>query len=331
MTQLWSVPSEGGYLYSDNLSDHLRMEAQPLTKFRQLCHLPDEEFGGLNRGDTFRWNVYSPLATRGRRLSETSPIPESGFTVAQRSMTVFEAGISTPYTGKLSALAKHQVTGIIDRTLRDDNRKFHDTEVYLQFASTPLRASPTSGNSTTSVDVNTNSTAPTTNNVNMGTGHLKAISDFMKERNIPAFADDCYVCVSHATTFRPFKNELESLRMYTETGIAQIFRGELGKYEDIRFIEQNQIPKGGANDSTTFDVWAGATGADAWNNAKSSWAFFVGGDTCLEAPVIPDEIRAKLPGDYGRSHGIAWYYLGGYGLVHPDATNARIVMWDSAA
>jgi len=24
-------------------------------------------------------------------------------------------------------------------------------------------------------------------------------------------------------------------------------------------------------------------------------------------------------------------YLGGFGLVHDDATNARIVMWDSAA
>jgi len=32
--QLWSVPSEGGYLYSDELSDYLRNQVQPLTKFR---------------------------------------------------------------------------------------------------------------------------------------------------------------------------------------------------------------------------------------------------------------------------------------------------------
>lgn len=63
----------------------------------------------------------------------------------------------------------------------------------------------------------------------------------------------------------------------------------------------------------------------------SSWCFFLGGDTVTEAVCVPEEIRAKIPGDYGRSRGIAWYYLGGFGLVHTDPTNARVVMWDSAA
>ena len=57
----------------------------------------------------------------------------------------------------------------------------------------------------------------------------------------------------------------------------------------------------------------------------------LGGDTVTEAIVLPEEIRGKIPGDYGRSRGIAWYYLGGFGLVHPDAANARVLMWDSAA
>ena len=57
----------------------------------------------------------------------------------------------------------------------------------------------------------------------------------------------------------------------------------------------------------------------------------MGSDTVLEAPAIPEEIRAKLPGDYGRDKGIAWYYLGGAGLTHQDATNARVILWDSAA
>lgn len=54
-------------------------------------------------------------------------------------------------------------------------------------------------------------------------------------------------------------------------------------------------------------------------------------DTVTEAIVIPEEIRAKLPGDYGRAKGIAWYALGGFGIIHSNATNARILMWDSAA
>lgn len=120
-------------------------------------------------------------------------------------------------------------------------------------------------------------------------------------------ADD-YGCITHPTSLRTFKNSLESIHQYTETGLVHIFNGEVGRYEGTRFIEQNFIPKGGANDSTTFDPWTGT--ADAWNNAKSSWAFFFGGDTVTEAVVLPEEIRAKIPGDFGRSRAIAWYYLG---------------------
>jgi hypothetical protein len=170
--------------------------------------------------------------------------------------------------------------------------------------------------------------ASQTNNVALGTGHVKAIVDAMKEQFIPPYIADDYVCVSHPSTFRNFKNQLESIHQYTETGITFIFNGEIGRYESTRFIEQSFIAKGGAANATTYNVWTQT--AQPWANGLSSWAFFMGGDTVTEAICIPEEIRAKIPGDYGRSKGIAWYYLGGFGLVHPDSTNGRIVKWDSA-
>lgn len=327
--QVWSVPSEGGYLYSNELSDTFRSQVQPHTKFRQLCDAKDGSAKGLHRGAQFYWDVFSSVSNQGRRLAESSPIPETGFTVAQKSLTVYEAGNSVPYTGLLSDLAKGDIVSIIDKTLKDDARKYFDIEAYLQFDATQLRAGPTSGTSTTAITLDTAGTCSTTNNVEMGTGHVKAIVDTMKERNIPPFMGDDYACLTHVTTLRTFKNSLESIHQYTETGLVHIFNGEVGRYEGCRFIEQNFIPKGGAEDSTTFDPWSQT--ADAWNNGKSSWAFYFGGDTVTEAICIPEEIRAKLPGDYGRSRGIAWYYLGGFGIVHDDATNSRIIKWDSAA
>jgi len=50
-----------------------------------------------------------------------------------------------------------------------------------------------------------------------------------------------------------------------------------------------------------------------------------------EAIAVPEEMRGKIPTDYGRSKGIAWYYLGGFGIVHTSAINTRIVKWDSQA
>ncbi len=199
----------------------------------------------------------------------------------------------------------------------------------MQFNATQLRASTTT--STTSITLDTGGTASQTNNVALGTGHVKAIVDTMKERNIPPFVADDYVAVSHPTTWRNFKNSIETLHQYTETGLAHIFNGEIGRYESVRFIEQTFIPKGGPGSSgPPYDPWSGV--ANAWTNGQSSWAMFMGADTVTEAICIPEEVRGKLPGDFGRSRGIAWYYLGGFGIVHAnDATNSRIVKWDSAA
>lgn len=97
-------------------------------------------------------------------------MPETNFTVAQNSLTVVELGNSVPYTGKLTALAKHDVLKIIHKGLKNDARKSFDIEAFLQFKQTPLRAAPTSGTSTTAVTVTTNSATATTNNVAMGSG-----------------------------------------------------------------------------------------------------------------------------------------------------------------
>lgn len=62
--------------------------------------------------------------------------------------------------------------------------KYFDIEAFLQFKNTALRAEPASGTSTTSINLDTSGTATVTNNVALGTGHVKAIVDTMKERNI---------------------------------------------------------------------------------------------------------------------------------------------------
>lgn len=328
--QLWSVAAEGGYLYSDELSDILRNALQPAQRFRQLCDAQDGTLKGLNKGDAFHWNIISDVGTQGRELSETQVMPETGFTISQGTLTVTEYGNSVPFTGKLQTLAKHQVVEIIEKALKNDASKLFDIIAHAQFKTTPLRVAPTGGTSTDSITLTTNSATATTNDVALATGHVKAIGDTMRERNIPAYTPDGdYIAISHPTTFRPIANELEDIHQYTGEGMAMIMRGEKGRYEGFRFIEQNNIPKGGANDSTTWDAYTRT--ADAWNNAKSSWAFFCGADTVTEGIVLPEEIRAKLPGDYGRSKGIAWYYLGGMKIIHSAATDARIVMWDSAA
>jgi hypothetical protein len=215
--------------------------------------------------------------------------------------------------------------------LKNDAVKTFDIAAHAQFNNTLLRVCPAAaGTSTGTLVLTTTGTMTATNNIAFRSTHAKLVSDTMKERNIPAYTGDDYFAIAWTTTFRPVKNDLESIHQYTSEGFRMIMNGEIGRYENIRFIEQSFIPKGGAADSTTWNATTGT--ADAWTSAND-WIFFFGQDTVMEGIVVAEEIRAKLPGDYGRSKGVAWYALTGFGIVHADTgftDQARILKWDSA-
>jgi hypothetical protein len=92
--QIWSVAAEGGFLYSDEMSEFLRLKVQELTKFRQFADAEDGTQKGTGAGELFVWDIVSNVARQGRRLNETLPIPETNVTVNQGSLTVTEWGNS---------------------------------------------------------------------------------------------------------------------------------------------------------------------------------------------------------------------------------------------
>lgn len=320
--QVWAVNSLGGYMYSRQLSNVLRMAVQPLVKFRQFSDVRDASQQGKKKGDVFTWDVFSDVATAGGVLVETNTMPETNFTITQGTLTITEAGNSVPYSGKLDNLSKFPVMELIQKVLKNDAVKTFDRFAWNQFNQTPLRVVPTGGTDTAAVTLTTNGTVTGTNNVAYGNAHAKTIVDTMKERNIPAYLGDDYYALAWPSTLRGFKNNLETIHQYSDTGFKLIMNGEIGRYENVRYVEQTNIAKGTGTDGITQTTWT---------NAKSDWIFFFGNDTVAEAIAVPEEMRGKIPSDYGRSKGVAWYYLGGFGIVHTLAANARIVKWDSAA
>ena len=311
--QLWATGSLGGYLYSLELSDTLRNALQPLVKFRQFADAKDFLSIGQKHGQVVTWDVVSDVATQGTTLVETATIPVTNVTISQGTGTVYERANSIPYTGMLDSMSKFEVEQFINKALKNDAKKSLDQMCYDAFNTTPLRVVAAAGTSSTAITLTTNGTATLTNNVGLGKGHVRAIGDLMLERNIPPFVDDDYVGMAHPTTLRPFMNDLESVQQYTATGFGLIMNGEVGRYESFRFVRQTNIAKAG------------------WTNGQSNQAMFLGQDTVAELLVVPEEIRAGIPSDMGRSKVIGWYYLGGAALVRTVAAQATVVKWDSAA
>ena len=239
--QIWATNSRGGYMYSLNLSKELRTKLQPTLKFAQFCDAKDASMQGLNHGDVFHWNVFSDVATQGTTLAETDTMPETGYTISQGTLTTTEMGNSVPYTAKLDNLSEQPVKELIRKTLVNDAKKTIDTEAHNQFKLAPLRAV---GTVTGEITTTTNGTATLTNNIALGTSHVRLIVETMKERNIPPYANDDYMALAWPSTFRTLKINLEAKSMYVPEGFTHIMNGEIGRYEGCRFTEQTNIAKG---------------------------------------------------------------------------------------
>lgn len=328
MAQLFAVNSLGGFYAAFNLSKELRQGVQATSKFRQFADVRDA-WGKVQRsGQTFTWDAY-PMASRANRaLTETSTIPQGSHTVYQGTLTMSERGFSVPYSEFLESMAQFSVRQPIMKVLKYDAMCDLDCLVHQQFNKTALKAAATATGDNITLTVN--STATLTVSKNYSWTNHKSLVDTMKGRNIPFYTERDYFGIARPAGLRGIKNDLEAIHQYTETGLELLMNGEIGRAEDTRFVEQTVIPAGGAADSTTFDSFGDTS--DAWNTA-GDWVFVFGADTVCEAVHTPEEIRAKIPDDFGRSKGIAWYALLGYGITHNDSgnlTQSRIVKFDSA-
>ncbi len=193
---------------------------------------------------------------------------------------------SVPFSQKLDNLSLHPVTEIINKVLKNDAKKFFDIQAEAQFGETPLRVYPAGGTSSTAVALSTTGTVGGTASLAFNRAHAKGIIDAMKERNIPPYIKDDYYAISWPTTLRGFKDDLEDVRKYVTEGFDMVMNGEIGRYENCRYVEQTNIAK----DGTT----------------STDWIYFFGDDTVAEAVAVPEEMRGKIPSDYGRSKGVAW-------------------------
>jgi len=308
--QVWSTNALGGYMFAANLSRKLRTALQPMVRFRQFCDA--KEAFGLGIGDTFHWNIYSDVQQAGGALVENQTMPETNFTISQSSAVITEYGNSVPFTKKLDDLSEHPVTEIIEKVLKNDARKVLDTAAYNQFNATPLRVW---SSATGTFTVNTNGTVSGTATYVLDNTTVKAIADYMAEANIPSFDGVNYIAIFRPTPLRPFKNNLEGINQYTPEGWHVIMNGEKGRYEGIRFVEQTNVP-----------VLFSSPHVSNWDRG-----FFFGSDTVAEVFAIPEEIRGKIPTDFGRSRGIAWYAELAFGIAHTEVPGARILCWDSQA
>ncbi len=284
--QVWVTNSLGGYMGCPKLDKKLWEFSEPLMRFRQFCNVKTEL--GKNKNDTVYFDKISKLATAGGTLVETSTIPRSNFVLGRGRAVVTEWGNSVGYTQKLDVLAEFDVDNAVHRTLLEDQAETLDKAAGAQFQDTLAKYVAVTSTSGT---LTTNGTAGGTSTSNLNYYHIKNICDQLRKWNVKPFDNQGnYVCIGSVDAVGGLKDDTKWRDAYLYAKPEQLFTNEAGKLYGVRFIEETNL---------LSNALGGSYGE----------AIIFGKDAVQEIVVVPPEVRADPPSDFGRQKLIAWYAL----------------------
>lgn len=294
-----------GTLYSPLLSEEVEHKAQPQLKFMQFCELKEE--WGKNAGQTFVYDMVGNSTTQGTRLTETSTIPHSGYAIAQGTATLYEFGLTIPWTRLYEELAQPDIRAVPNKVLGDDYAKAMDTEAEAEFNNCRHRYV---GTGTAGGVWTTNGTATDTCTSQFNTYHAKTMIDYMFQTlNCGPFSGDEYMAICSTNAKRGIYDEVEDILMYTKFPAT----GEFGKYYDCRFVRTNS-------------TLSNAMGA---SSAYGEAYIFGDGNPVAMGVAVEMEIRQKEITDSGRSRGLTWYAIKGFDLRGKNNPNNHVVKYCS--
>lgn len=283
MAQLWATSSLGGHLTNNSLSKSIRKQALASFVYRQFVDIKEDP--GKKSGDTVYFDKKLKIDTKGSTVSETATLPENKWKVVKGSVVVAEWGNSVPLTEKLQTLSEFDPTDLSSTTLKDDMVEVIDSSAYTEFASAKYIAVCST---TATTAFTTNGTATVTASVNMADTNVRDVVDYMETKLIPKFSDGNYRAFLSINARRGIYNYLQAVAQYADPEYRS--KNEVGQYYSTRFVVDNAfLPN------------------NIGNGSVLGGAIFFGQEAVLEAMALQPEIRMKIPTDYGRSRGVAWY------------------------
>lgn len=307
--QQWQVNAGGGFLANPRLSRQVRHAASLIMKFRQFIR-PEPGFG-KGKGDTILVDRVTQVAKKGGRLTEDQRIPETNVTISQQSVLVREYGNAIPFTGKLTELSEFSVDNIWTKALRDDMAEVLDADAADEFQAAKIKYTPTGSTAVPTGTFDTDGTVSTAATRDVLGFDIRELVLYLRSTlKCPFYDGQNYVAITTPEFTNSLLND-ESIRQDFRYGDPQrLFMGEVGTWHKTRFIEET-------------NTLSGVLGTTAFR----SEAVIFGEDPVVEGVAVPGEIRSKIPEDYGRSKGVAWYALLGFKIVWDTALarQARIV------
>tara|TARA_Y100000034_G_scaffold29728_1_gene36148 strand:+ start:26567 stop:27472 length:906 start_codon:yes stop_codon:yes gene_type:complete len=267
-------------------------EATPRLMFSQFAKKKQDL--RQNAGGAVKFTKYASIA-RGGKLTEGVNMNEKALSNSEVTITVEEYGNAVVVSEKALQLSIHDELAeasvalandmaiVLDETIRDV-ALLTTNQVY-------------GGEKAAAGDL--------VEGDGLTTGAIKDAVEALANNNTPKIAGRYYICIATPHQLRQLRDDDNWVNAHSYVNVGDVYAGEVGMYEGVRFIETTQMPANSAAEST-----------EKYGIAIKTWEAVIFGENSIGwAEALPVEMRDDGVTDYGRKHGIAWYAIWGFGII----------------
>lgn len=276
----------------------IEFAALPALRYDQFANVRTEL--GVSPGLQITFITYDNL-TAGGDLDEDEDLDTQAMGTSTVNITVKEYGNAVGVSELLLRSSFDDVLASAARLLGND---------YAKVVDSLLRNAVLTGTNVKyaySAGVAAANRAALTSSHKFNSDLVKDGAEVLAVGDTPYIGGGGYICFVHPHQARNMRDDGAWINASNYGDPTALFRGEIGRYENVRFIETTQQP-----------IISGAP--DVYQ------AVMFGLDAYGWAVALPVEMRDDGVQNFGRRHSIAWYNIMGAGKLH----NSRICLLESA-
>ena len=284
-------------------SKEIAFKALPVMKFMQFAKVKTEL--GVQPGLTIQMMTYNNLKNGGK-LKEGTHIKTQGMSSTLKSITVSEWGNAIGF----SELAfRSSFTNLLQDATTLLSRD------YATVVDLMLRDVALSGVNVVYARANGEEKVTARENIKKGLTvcTVKDATELLATNNTPKVEGSYYVGFIHPHQSRELRDDPNWIDASKYAQAQALFTGEIGRLEDVRFIETTNMCNGAVTEG--HDAYK----ADLTAGGKPVYQAVIFGDEYYGfAEALPVELRDNGVEDFGRKRALAWYGIWGAGLLNPE-------------
>jgi N4-gp56 family major capsid protein len=304
----------------DVFSAEIWFAAMPIMKWDQFTTRKTEL--GTQAGRVIQMPKFNAIR-RGGKLTEGVRLQTQAMSMSQSSITIDERGNALGFSELLLQTSFYDQLAAASLLLGRDMAIVLDSEI----------------RNTAATGINTvfpNSKVARTGLVStdyFDTDLIRDAVEVLEVGNAPKWGADHYICFLHPHQAGRLRRDADWISAAEYSGVEKIYTGEIGRFEDVRFVSTTVMPNGfnstvdpNTGDFADIGYTAALANGSAGNQTTIYQAIFFGQYAVGHATGLPVEMRDNGVEDYGREHGLAWYAIWGHGVLE----TANIVIGETA-